>query len=216
MPREQNVGINKKKIHPKVRKKTYILAYEDNYASPEYFEELTNTLLYDKNSRIRMISLKRRKGDTKSAPKHVFQKLKKYKAEYLTEPNDEFWMIIDRDQWQLEEWLEKCQTESNFYVALSNPCFEFWLFLHLFNLAAFDHEELLKNRKLGRKRRFLDHYLSQNLEQGYNKTNIIPERFVTLQGIQSAIDQARALDQGDIMHTLGSHNYKLIERLLND
>lgn len=216
MPREVNNGIQRKKLLPKSRRKTYVLAYEDNYASPQYFEELNNNLLYDKNNRIELISLKRQRGDTNSAPNHVFKRLKAYKNEYLTEPGDEFWMIVDRDAWKLEVFREKCQDEQNFHLAITNPCFEFWLLLHCFDLAEFDPAELLENRKLGRKRRFLDHFLNTKLEEGYDKRSILPERFLTAEGLQAAIDQAQQIDQGDIMEVLGSHNYLLLQKLLAD
>ena len=45
---------------------------------------------------------------------------------------DETWLVIDMDQWpldQLEEVFARCQC-SGFSLAVSNPKFEYWLLLH--------------------------------------------------------------------------------------
>lgn len=215
MPRQHSRGPHQRSSTPRKRRKVYILAYEGNCAEPQYYDELRSQWLQDRHDQVELVGLKRPAGDTNSAPRHVFKQLKRYKSSYLTEPEDEFWMIIDRDQWRLDEWVEKCYAEENFHIALSTPCFEFWLLLHLFELEGFDLERLLENKKLGRKRRFLDHYLDQHLPKGYKKNNILPQRFLTEEGIERAIRQAEALDQGDILEVLGSHNYKLLQKLLN-
>ena len=216
MPRPNRKGAQPRRSKPRKRRKVYILAYEGNYAEPQYYNELKSQWLHDREEHIELVSLHRPADNTNSAPKHVFKQLKRYKTEYLTDPDDEFWMIIDRDKWRLDEWVEKCHAEQNFHIALSNPCFELWLLMHVFKLDDFSAAELFENRRLGRKRRFLDNYLGQHLPEGYKKNNILPERFVTEEGIRAAIEQARQLDQGDIMEVLGSYNYKLLEKLLKD
>ncbi len=209
--RDRNSGIGRRTRVSKSPEKLYILAYEGNETEPQYYQALKEQLRYS-DTVIKILSLKRARLDTMSAPKHVFQQLKTYKNSYRTKPTDEFWMIIDRDRWKLEEWLEKCQAEKNFYVALTNPCFEFWLFLHHFDVADFKEEELLTNRKLNKKKRFLDQYLNRNLEGGYLKNAIRPERFLPY--VQRAISQARQLANNDLLTQLGSDNYKLLEKLL--
>lgn len=216
MPRQHSSGPHQRSSTPRKRRKVYILAYEGNCAEPQYYDELRSRWLYDRNEQIELVCLRRPAGDTNSAPRHVFKQLKRYKTSHLTDAEDEFWMIIDRDQWRLDEWVEKCYAEENFHIALSNPCFEFWLLLHLFDLNDFDPAQLLENKKLGRKRRFLDHYLDQHLPKGYKKNKILPARFLTVEGLQRALHQAAALDQGEnILDTLGSYNYKLLQKLLD-
>lgn len=214
--REPRGGARKRRKATQQPLKVYIIAYEDNNAAPQYFQELRRQLLYEKGkgAKIDIISLNRPKGHTESAPKHVFQMLKAYKSSHRLQPQDEFWMVVDRDQWEFNHWVNKCHKEGNFYIAISNPCFEFWLLLHHFNIADFDQAELLENRKLGKRRRFVDHYLDKHLAKGYQKSKILPERFLKDDFLHHALDQARCLDQGDILDVLGSHNYKLIEKLL--
>ena len=193
--------------------KIFVLAFEGNYAEPQYYEALKERLRY-KNYRLHIESLVREPDDTRSAPNHVFQSLKEKKEEYNFNDSDEFWMIIDRDRWQLDEWVEKCEQEKNFFLAISNPCFELWLLLHIADLGQFSHEEMeeISRNKKTKKKRYLDKLLSKLLEEGYNKTNIKPERF--LDNIDMAARQAKSLDTENILTSLGSHNYKLVSKLL--
>lgn len=209
--RDTNRGIGRRKRLTRNPEKLYILAYEGNETEPQYYHALKEQLRH-KEGIIKILSLQRPRLMTLSAPKHVFQQLKTYKCNHPTTTEDEFWMIIDRDRWNLEEWLEKCRLEKNFFVALTNPCFEFWLLLHLFDVTLFAEEELLINKKLTKKKRFIDQYLNKQLEGGYQKNDIQPERF--LPHIFRAIEQAKRFEGNDLLMQLGSDNYKLIEKLL--
>lgn len=217
MPREPEPLIREKK-HRTIEK-IFILSYEGNYAEPDYYEALKEQLR-DKHITIYMESLRRDKKDTNSAPKHVFNKLKAVKSSYNFRQTDEFWMIIDRDRWKkLDHWAEKCVQEKNFHIALSNPCFEFWLMLHFFNIKDFDKDilvKLIENKKVGKgkKRTFVEKYLSENLPDGYNKKKIRPHRFLELENIMLAIEQAEKLSNNNILSDLGSDNYILVKKLL--
>lgn len=193
--------------------KIFILSYEGNDTEPQYYEALKEKLKY-KNLVLHIESLKRNRDDTNSAPNHVFKKLKEKKSEYNFKKTDEFWMIIDRDRWKLDEWVQKCKQEKNFYIALSNPCFEFWLMLHFFDLTSFttnELKEIFENKKVSSKRRYIDKYLSDNLENGYNKKNLNCNRF--LDNISKAITQAEKLANNNILNNLGSENYLLVKKL---
>lgn len=196
--------------------KIFVLAYEGNQTEPQYYEELKKQLRYS-SLIVDIESLKRNNNDTNSAPKHVFQKLKEKKQEYNFRDKDEFWMIIDRDRWKLDEWVEKCKAQKNFYIALSNPCFEFWLLLHFFDLDTFTDQELqaiLENKKVSSSKNYIETYLSANLKGGYNKKKIKPARFLALDKIKIAIKQAKGLKSNDVYKELGSDNYLLVERIL--
>lgn len=55
---------------------------------------------------------------------------------------DQVWFVVDTDEWGIKivELREKCNNQSNWNVAQSNPCFEVWLYYHI------DNEKLeLKN-----------------------------------------------------------------------
>lgn len=212
MPRERSELTRGKEFLQKG--KIFILSYEGNDTEPQYYEALRDLLKY-KDNIVHIESLKRDKKDTNSAPKYVFKKLKEKKAEYNFSKTDEFWMIIDKDRWVLNEWVEKCKDEENFYIALSNPCFEFWLLLHFKSIVEFSEEilqSILENKKVSTSRRYIDKLLSDILENGYNKKNINPKRF--LERIEQAIKEAEDLDASDVFENLGTHNYKLVKKLL--
>ncbi len=47
---------------------------------------------------------------------------------------DELWLVIDVDDWDydlIQELSEHCDYQRNWHIAISNPCFEVWLFLHM-------------------------------------------------------------------------------------
>jgi len=216
MPREREEFFRLSSIKPK--EKIVILAYEGNNTEALYFEELESSPRFN-NDLIYLVSLRRPKRDTKSAPIHVFSKLKKEaKDEYNFGPRDELWMVIDRDKWtSIPEISRLCKKEGNFYLALSNPCFEFWLLLHIKDLRTFTTAELsdiYRNRKVSRKKTHLKQLLGSLLSDGYNESNPKPERFIPK--IDIAIERAKRLDTDDEEYPsrLGSHVYKLVEKLI--
>lgn len=101
------------------------------------------------------------------------------------------------------------------FVAVSNPCFEFWLLLHIKNLAEYEENELdliLKNAKVSSKRNYVDSKIKEILGS-YNKSNPKPELF--LPTVDFAIEQAKQLDENEDEYPkkLGSHVYKVVEKL---
>ncbi|QMW03886.1 RloB family protein [Spirosoma foliorum] len=218
MPRERAELIRISGV--KEREKMFLLAYEGNETEPTYFEALKNDYRFN-NDIIEIVSLRRDKRDTKSAPKYVFENLRKIKDEYNLGIDDELWMIIDRDRNRnnIEKYYQKCQEETNFFLALSNPCFELWLLLHIKDLLEFTEEELIQiteNRKIRPKgrRTYLKKLLSQILSDGYNESNLRPERFLPY--IEEAVRRAKSLNnpQENYPTGLGTDIYKLVEKLI--
>ncbi len=216
MPRERTEFIRISNV--KERDKMFLLAYEGNETEPTYFEALKKDYRFN-NEIIEIVSLRRNKDDTKSAPKYVFENLQKIKQEYDLANSDELWMIIDRDRngKNIERYNQKCKEESNFYLALSNPCFEFWLLLHLKDLSEFNQEELIlifENKKINKSRRtYLKNLLSKILPDGYNESNLKPERF--LPNLEIAIKRAKALNKNEEYPiSLGTDIHKLIQKII--
>jgi hypothetical protein len=216
MPRERLEFIRISNV--KEIEKLFLLAYEGNETEPAYFEAVKNDHRLN-NDIIEIVSLKRDKDDTKSAPKYVFETLERIKNEYELGKKDELWMIIDRDRngKNIEKYYKKCQSESNFHFALSNPCFEFWLLLHLKDISEFSEDELLlifDNKKNGSKKTYLKKLLSTILEDGYNESNLKPQRFLPF--VQLATQRAKLLnvENEEYPKKLGSDIYKLIEKII--
>lgn len=216
MPRERVELFRLSNARPK--EKIIVLAYEGNNTEPQYFEAIKEHNRFN-DDLIYLVSLRRSKTDTNSAPRHVFNKLKREsKDEYNFASSDELWMIIDRDRWpNIQQIFTFCQDEGNFYLALSNPCFEFWLLLHLKDIKDFTENELkliFRNRKVSSKKTYLKQLIGKLLPDGYNESKIKPERF--LPAVDDAIYRAKTLDDisEDYPTKLGSHVYKLVDKLL--
>jgi hypothetical protein len=101
------------------------------------------------------------------------------------------------------------------FVAVSNPCFEFWLLLHIKDIADYDENELaliLNNAKVSNKKNYVDSKITE-IFGSYNKSNPKPELF--LPTIDFAIEQAKKLDtrEDEFPQNLGSHVYKVVEKL---
>lgn len=198
------------------KEKIIVLAFEGNNTEEMYFEEFKNSEIFDE-ALIFLHLLKRPKTDTNSAPNHVFKKLKKEaKDEYNFKDTDELWMIIDTDRWKnIPDIISECKKQSNMFVAVSNPCFEFWLLLHIKNITDYTENELdliLKNDKVSSKKNYIDSKISEILGS-YNKSNPKPELF--LPTIDFAIEQAKKFDKQEYEYPkdLGSHVYKVVEKL---
>lgn len=198
------------------KEKIIVLAFEGNDTEEIYFEEFKNSEIFN-DALIFLHLLKRPKKDTNSAPNHVFRKLKKEaKDEYNFKDTDELWMIIDTDRWKnIPDIISECKKQSNMFVAVSNPCFEFWLLLHIKDIAEYNEEELdlmLKNGKVSSKKNYVDAKIVEILG-AYNKSNPKPELF--LPTVDFAIEQAKQLDTKDEEYpkSLGSHVYKVVMKL---
>jgi hypothetical protein len=198
--------------------KIIVLVYEGNNTEKIYFEKFKEDSKFD-NEKIHLHSLARKKRDGKSAPKHVFNKLKREaKDEYNFDREDELWMLIDRDKWiDIPEISALCKKEGNFYLALSNPCFEFWLLLHIKDISDYSDQvlnDIFENKYVTSNKTYLEKLLGEILDHGYNKSKPRPQRFFPY--ITDAIERARKLDiLGEEYPTqLGSHVYKLVEKLL--
>ncbi|WP_395142823.1 RloB family protein [Armatimonas sp.] len=74
-----------------------------------------------------------------SSPQAVLKKLKDYQASEDWMLGDELWLMVDVDKWhRLPEVCHEAKT-AGYEIAISNPRFELWLWLHLFD---YDAEKL--------------------------------------------------------------------------
>ena len=179
MPRERHDFFRESRTIEK--EKVFVLAFEGNKTEEQYFSALKDSEKFN-NELIYLHLLKRKKNDTNSAPKHVFNKLKKEaKDEFNFSHSDELWMIIDKDEWKdIPEIIGECEKLKNMYVAVSNPCFELWLLLHIKNLSDYSQEEvnkILENKKVSKNRNYIEKKLVEILGS-YNKTKLKAEEYI--------------------------------------
>ena len=202
--------------------KLFILSYEGTVTEKKYFQDFRASKYFNNSGVIEIVPLKRPK-DKGSDPFSVKKLLKEAKKEYGFKDTDEFWLIVDRDDWEsihklsFEQLVIECKNENNFYLAMSNPCFEIWLVLHLKNLTEFSEEEkalIYDNAKTGNKN-YIDILLGQlqGGDRGYNKR---PNPKIYLSLTKVALKRAKALDnlEEDYPKSIGTHLYKLIEKLI--
>lgn len=213
MPRERDEFF--RESNTTEREKIFVLAFEGNITEEKYFSEFKNSNKFN-DELICLHLLKRRSDDTNSAPNHVFDKLKREaKDEFNFKNGDELWMIIDTDRWKnIPKIIETCKGLENMFVAVSNPCFEFWLLLHIKDIQEYNKEELellFKNKKI-RNKNYVERKIIE-IVGSYNKTNLKTDDF--LPNIDAAVSRAKILDQAheEYPAKLGSHIYKLIAKL---
>lgn len=206
--------------------KYFVLSFEGTVTEKRYFEALRASDKFNDSGLIETIPLVRRKSDAVgSDPVSVKAMLKKAKEEFNFKPTDEFWVIIDRDDWadehhiNLEKLVEDCKAEGNFFVAMSNPCFEMWLILHRTGLSAFTDEErdaIKRNVRISNTKHHVDVVLERLIGHPYNKIRLKGDDFIPF--VYDAIRRAEAghVEGEDLPRDLGSDVYLLVKKLVNE
>jgi hypothetical protein len=103
----------------------FLISVEGAVTEQQYFKKFN-----DDNSIIKIACIN---NNSRSSPKDVLNELKKKLKKTELRKGDEAWLVIDKDQWsdgQLTELYKWTEEKSNYYFALSNPNFEYWLLLH--------------------------------------------------------------------------------------
>lgn len=157
-----------------------------------------------------------------SSPEHVLKQLNDYKSQYELEADDELWLVVDKDRWteaMLSRVATECSQEVAMHMALSNPCFELWLLLHLVDAASLSPEvqqQWFKNRRNSRR---TDPYLKMRLRQelgAYHESAYDAPTLIA--HVEDAIERAKALDKNPTdrwPQTLGTRVYLLAESVMN-
>ncbi len=152
--------------------------------------------------------------NNRSAPKHALERLDKARKEFQLQEDDEFWLVLDLDHQcepnhlaSLVDALSKA-LQKDMRLAVSNPCFELWLWLHHHD----DFSGLPSPCTAGDLEKALKEALN-----GYNKTRLRLEDFTRGRAEQAAgraklLDTSTATDRWP--RETGTHVYRLIEALL--
>lgn len=196
------------KSRPRFRRKPPVLSYrtvfvistEGDKYDPEYLDKLAR---HSKKITLTVLPSKK-----ESAPLKVLKKAKEWiKANKPLQKDDEIWLVLDRDNWtetDLEIVLKQCQ-KLKIYLAVSNPCFEYWLLLHFVEIKPLKSIGTCRNCK-DRLKGYLPLYTFGNLEFAKVKPKI-PE----------AISRAEAQDNppcNDWPKTNGTTLYRLVKKLV--
>jgi hypothetical protein len=140
----------------------------------------------------------------RSSPKEVLKAIKRCLTKVDLKKDDEAWLIIDKDQWpdeHINELFEWSKEKHNYYFALSNPCFEYWLLLHFEKTTG----SLTKSSCSKRLKRYLPDYDKK-----------IPASKFTAENISMAIDRAESqlnTHNVDWPTATGTTVYRLIKHI---
>lgn len=179
-------------------KKMFVISAEGSKTEIRYFE-IFNQIL----SNILIKCLKRK--SSASSPLQVLKRMKNYCKKESIRRNDEKWIVIDKDEWtldQIQRVLEWEKENINHGLALSNPKFEYWLLLH------FEDGQRIKNiQELSfRLNKYLPDY----------KKDVAPKKF-SLAVIHKAIIRAKHRDHHHASENLWNTTvYKLVENVLKE
>ena len=197
-----------------------VIASEGKDTERIYFKALAKEY---SNPRVHVHILERSEAEqNNSSPEHVLKQLNNYKEQYALEADDELWLVVDKDRWteaMLSRVATECAQDDYMHMALSNPCIEFWLLLHLVDVSLLTHEEQLQWLENRRKSRNTDPYLKVRLRQemgSYHESAYDAQMLIA--NVETAIERARALDKNSAdrwPQTLGTRVYLLAESIMN-
>lgn len=197
-----------------------IIASEGKDTERIYFKALAKEYT---NPRVHVHVLERSEAEkNNSSPEHVLKQLNNYKKQYALEADDELWLVVDKDRWtvaMLSRVATECVQDDYMHMALSNPCIELWLLLHLVDISLLTPEEQLQWLKNRRRSKNTDPYLKVRLRQemgAYREASYDTQMLIAK--VDKAIDQARTLDKNPAdrwPQTLGTRVYLLAESVMN-
>ena len=197
-----------------------VIASEGKDTERIYFKVLAKEYT---NPRVHVHILERSVDEqNNSSPEHVLKQLNDYKSQYELEADDELWLVVDKDRWteaMLSRVATECLQEVAMHMALSNPCFELWLLLHIEDAVSLTPEEQMLWMENRRKSKNADPYLKVRLRQkigSYHESSY--DTLALIAHVEDAIERARALDKNPAdrwPQTLGTRVYLLAESIMN-
>ena len=197
-----------------------VIASEGKDTERIYFKALAKEYT---NPRVHVHILERSVDEqNNSSPEHVLKQLNDYKGHYELESDDELWLVVDRDRWteaMLSRVATECAQDNFMHVALSNPCIELWLLLHLVDATLLTSEEQQLWMENRRKSKNADPYLKVRLRQemgSYHESSY--DAKMLIEHVDVAIARAEALDKNPAdrwPQTLGTRVYLLAESVMN-
>ena len=197
-----------------------VIASEGKDTERIYFKALAKEYT---NPRVHVHILERTVDEqNNSSPEHVLKQLNDYKNQYDLEADDELWLVVDKDRWtesMLSRVATECAHDDYMHMALSNPCIELWLLLHLVDatlLSPEERQQWLENR---RKSKTSEPYLKVRLRKemgSYHEAAYDAQMLIA--HVEDAIERAKALDENPAdrwPQTLGTRVYLLAESVMN-
>jgi hypothetical protein len=140
-----------------------------------------------------------------SAPEYVLERLNQFSDQYQLGDEDELWLMIDVDRWGESKLshISAATAQKGYKLAVSNPCFELWLYLHFFepSRGSFTCDEVIN-------------LLRQHIGS-YNKINLNIEVYRPY--VTDAVTRAERLHVNASERwpsSVGSHVYKVVKKIV--
>ncbi len=215
--------------------KIIFFSCEGSITEEEYFQILSEKVFSDISSQICLVSARKDflkiprsertqaqwNEQNKSSPQYVLERLETFKKEndhiyeFDKHLEDEFWIVIDVDDHiasnkiiEFKTVLRQCAAKGVRY-AVTNPFFEFWLYLHHFEVCEEDRRHA---NKVGD-----DYFLKKMNDAGIvlsgNDHKKPRPNDYNVENVSFAVERAKALHTNPIERwpqELGSHVYKLV------
>lgn len=173
--KKRNRGYKKEQPFRDARKFIIICEGEREAKYFKFFDEKSKKLIVETIAPVE-------ENQGKSAPNHLKERASEYidKNGWDKEYLDQIWFILDVDQWErdsIEELYQLTQQTSNWFIAISNQCFEVWLYYHK------SSEKIVPNDS-----NHMKQILNHQMNGGYKLDVYAPD-------IANATQNAEAIDQ---------------------
>lgn len=194
----------------------YVLIVGEGKAEKKYFEGVQEQVLNEidrKRIKLRISPFR----DGGKSPNQIVGDAFEFKDQFkdFVIGFDVLWVLFDLDSNtddQIHQAVKDCNSHS-LNLAISSPCFELWLFLHISDLKekTFNIEPIVGGKRNIRASTNCKKEIRKILGS-YNESNIPFDKFVN--EIKTAYDRASFLDQGDSPNwprDLGTEVYKIFD-----
>jgi len=183
-------------------RKQFFIIVEGKVTEPDYFRYFKGSI------ESACIHIKCIPGTKRNWPKTVLKRVRKYCRDKNLQPNDEVWMVIDKDNrsdTELDHVIEWSLSNDQNRTAISNPAFEIWLLMHFENASGIE----TIRQCITRLKRHLPTYNKDNKHVDINR--------ITDKHISSAIKRARERDNPPCSKwptSPGTTVYKLVKSIM--
>ena len=211
----------KRRFRPRTRKsanrdmRLIIIATEGTKTEPQYFTDLA----FDDRYRTPRVHIEVLEAETTaSSPRHVMDRLNSFQRKYELSSHDELWLVIDVDTWSEAMLSEVAQQalQKGYHLAVSTPCFELWLLLHLKSLDEYSDEDIqlfVTNKKTGERTRLETELVT--LCGSYSKNKLETSHYIPY--VETAISNAKTIDttpEQRWINGIGTRVYLLVQSII--
>ena len=195
-------------------RKIFVIVTEGIKTEQTYFQDLSADSRF-KHPSVHVMIIE----SENSGPEDVLARLTEFNNKFQLGDNDELWLVVDRDRWEVPSLNRVAQEaiQKGFHLADSNPAFELWLLMHRRSLNDYTEQEIAElqaNRRSGNRTRLEKELVS--ICGTYSKSKLKSSDY--LPGIVTAIANARESDvrpDDRWLNQIGSRVYKLAQSIID-